>query len=154
MSEPQKSFAAPEIRPFGFWDSPWSSESAVAASRDFAELRCGPAGLFWTLFDPADGRTTLWRWQAGEASCLTPADFSLRSRVYEYGGGAFCGVPGGVVFVNETDQQLYLQPFSAAPAVLTRNPEARYGDLWSAEQRVLAVEEEQGTHRLVAIALS
>ncbi|MDH4566940.1 S9 family peptidase [Pseudomonas sp. BN414] len=154
MSEPRTSFVAPEIRPFGFWDSPWSAECAVAASRDFAELRCSPAGLFWTLFDPADGRTTLWRWQAGEASCITPDGHSLRSRVYEYGGGAFCLVPGGVVFVNETDQQLYLQPFSGAPAVLTRNPDARYGDLWSAEQCVLAVEEEQGTHRLVAIALA
>lgn len=154
MSEPRKLFAAPKIRPFGFWDSPWSAECAVAASRDFVELRCGPAGLFWTLFDPADGRTTLWRWQAGEASCLTPDSHSLRSRVYEYGGGAFCLVPGGVAFVNEADQQLYLQPFSAAPAVRTRNPDARYGDLWSAGPHVLAVEEDQGTHRLVAIALA
>ncbi|MDA8485673.1 S9 family peptidase [Pseudomonas resinovorans] len=154
MSEPRKSFVAPEIRPFGFWDSPWSAESAVAASRDFAELRCGPAGLFWTLFDPADGRTTLWRWQTGEVSCITPDGHSLRSRVYEYGGGAFCLVAGGVVFVNEADQQLYLQPLSGTPAALTRNPEARYGDLWSAEQHVLAVEEDQGTHRLVAIALA
>jgi dipeptidyl aminopeptidase/acylaminoacyl peptidase len=153
MSAPRKLSAAPETRAFGFWDSPWSAERAVAASRDFAELRCGPAGLFWTLFDPADGLTTLWHWQAGEPRCLTPAGFSLRSRVYEYGGGAFCLVDGGVVFVNETDQQLYLQPLDGQPRPLTRNSPCRYGDLWPRARQVLAVEEEQGSHRLVAIAL-
>ncbi|MFC5698765.1 prolyl oligopeptidase family serine peptidase [Pseudomonas sp. GCM10022186] len=153
MSVPRKSSAAPETRAFGFWDSPWSAERAVAASRDFAELRCGPAGLFWTLFDPADGRTTLWQWHDAAARCLTPAGFSLRSRVYEYGGGAFCLVDAGVVFVNEADQQLYFQPWSGVPGALTRNSRCRYGDLWPSGPVVLAVEEEQGDHRLVSIAL-
>ncbi len=153
MSVPRKSSAAPETRAFGFWDSPWSAERAVAASRDFAELRCGPSGLFWTLFDPADGRTTLWHWHETGARCLTPAGFSLRSRVYEYGGGAFCLAAGGVVFVNEADQQLYFQPWSGVPGALTRDSRRRYGDLWPLEQVVLAVEEEQGDHRLVSIAL-
>ncbi|MCY1290065.1 Prolyl oligopeptidase family protein [compost metagenome] len=156
MSAPRKSSAAPEARAFGFWDSPWSAERAVAASRDFAELRAGPAGLFWSLFDPADGRTTLWHWQAGAARCLTPAGFSLRSRVYEYGGGAFCLVADGVVFVNETDQRLHLQPLQGEPRPLAANPGCRYGDLCSWEQAgaVLAVEEERATHRLVAIELA
>jgi dipeptidyl aminopeptidase/acylaminoacyl peptidase len=156
MSVPRTLSAAPETRAFGFWDSPWSAERAVAASADLAELRCGPEGLFWTLFDPADGRTTLWHWQAGVARCLTPAGFSLRSRVYEYGGGAFCLVEGGVVFVNEADQQLYLQPLDGEPRPLTDNSPCRHGDLWPWDQAsaVLAVEEEQKTHRLVAISLA
>ncbi|MDH4609239.1 S9 family peptidase [Pseudomonas sp. BN102] len=156
MSAPRKSSAAPETRAFGFWDSPWSAERAVAASGDLAELRAGPAGLFWSLFDPADGRTTLWHWQAGAARCLTPAGFSLRSRVYEYGGGAFCLVADAVVFVNEADQQLHLQTLDGAPRPLTGNSPCRYGDLWPWEQvgAVLAVEEELASHRLVAIALA
>ncbi|BAU74556.1 alpha/beta hydrolase family protein [Metapseudomonas furukawaii] len=153
MSAPPTSSAGPEVRPFGFWDSDWSAQRAVAASRDFAELRCGPDGLFWTLFDPADGRTTLWRWLDGEAHCLTPAGFSLRSRVYEYGGGAFCLVPGGVVFVNEADQQLYHQRLHGRPTRLTDRAGCRYGDLECAAGQVLAVEEDGQRHRLVAIAL-
>ncbi|MDE3738712.1 prolyl oligopeptidase family serine peptidase [Pseudomonas resinovorans] len=153
MSAPPRSSAAPENRPFGFWDSDWSAERAVAASRDFAELRWGPAGLFWSLFDPADGRTTLWRWQTGVARCLTPAAFSVRSRVYEYGGGAFCLLDEGVAFVNEADQQLYVQVLSGVPAALTGTPGCRYGDLWPGERAVLAVEEDRGVHRLVSIAL-
>lgn len=154
MNAPQGSSAAAEPRACGFWDSDWSAERAVAASRDFAELRCGAAGLFWSLFDPADGRTTLWRWQAGTARCLTPDGFSLRSRVYEYGGGAFCLFDDGVAFVNEADQQLYYQSLSAAPRGLTGDPRRRYGDLQPSERSVLAVEEEQGTHRLVEISLA
>ncbi|MCO6057596.1 S9 family peptidase [Pseudomonas sp. MOB-449] len=153
MNAPPGSSVAPEFRPFGFWDSDWSAERAVAASRDFAELRCGVAGLFWSLFDPADGRTTLWRWQAETARCLTPDGFSLRSRVYEYGGGAFCLFDEGVVFVNEADQQLYFQSLSAPPRRLTGDSRRRYGDLQPSGQSVLAVEEELGTHRLVAISL-
>ncbi|BAN48859.1 peptidase S9 family protein PqqH [Metapseudomonas resinovorans NBRC 106553] len=142
------------MRPFGFWESDWSAERAVAASRDFAELRVGVAGLFWSLFDPADGRTTLWRWQAGIARCLTPTGFSLRSRVYEYGGGAFCLFEEALAFVNEADQQLYLQPLAGPPRALTDVPGRRHGDLWPGGGRVLAVEEEGARHRLVAIALA
>ena len=79
-----------EVLPYGFWPSDWSAEAAAAASRDFAELRAGQGGLFWIEYDPAEGRCSLWFWQAGQACCVTPAGYSVRSRVYEYGGGAFC----------------------------------------------------------------
>ncbi|WP_375738786.1 prolyl oligopeptidase family serine peptidase [Pseudomonas boanensis] len=156
MSVPRRSSAAPEIRPFGFWESAWSAERAVAASSDFAELRCGEQGLFWTRFDPADGRTTLWYWQEGGARCLTPAGHSVRSRVYEYGGGAFCLTGDGAVFVNESDQQLYVQPLLGQPRRLTASEGRRYGDLryWPQARALLAVEEEGGTHRLVVIGLT
>ncbi len=145
----------PEIRSFGFWNSAWSAERAVVASRDFVELRVGQRGLFWSLFDPADGRTTLWHWEAGAARCLTPAGYSLRSRVYEYGGGGFCLVAQGAVFVNESDQQLYLQPLDGEPRPLTGSPPCRHGDLWSWDRAgaILAVEEEGTTHRVVAVEL-
>ena len=98
-----------EVLPYGFWPSDWSAEAAAAASRDFAELRAGQGGLFWIEYDPAEGRCSPWFWQAGYARCLTPAGYSVRSRVYEYGGGAFCLTGQGLAFVNEADQQIYLQ---------------------------------------------
>ncbi|MBU2014021.1 MAG: S9 family peptidase, partial [Gammaproteobacteria bacterium] len=75
-----------EVLPYGFWPSTWSAEAAAAASQDYAELRTGHGGLFWVEYDPVQGRCTLWFWQAGSARCLTPDGFSVRSRVYEYGG--------------------------------------------------------------------
>ncbi len=120
---------------------------------DFAELQLGAHGLFWNEYRPEDAACRIWHWRDGVAKCLTPNGFSVRSRVYEYGGGAFCLTPDGVVFVNEADQQLYRQTLDGAPEVLTSG-ECRYGDLHCAFGQVLAVEELRDQHRLVAIDLA
>src|SRR3990167_4192246 len=145
---------------YGCWASSWSAEQAAAASRDFAELQVSDQGLFWSEFNPADARTRLWRWQAGQARCLTPADYSLRSRVYEYGGGAFCLTADGLAFVNESDQQLYLQDLDGGPPQrLGAAPNCRYGDLQFDRHgnALLAIEECHGAgpvrHRLLSIGL-
>lgn len=159
MSGPRKSSAKPEVRSFGFWDSEYGAAQAAAASRDFAELRVGALGLLWIEFCPQTSRCTLWHWRAGRAQCLTPAAFSLRSRVYEYGGGAFCLTDQGVAFVNEADQQIYLQALDGQPQRLTDRVDSRFGDLCFAarQQAVLAVEERQAEgrveHHLVSFSL-
>lgn len=120
---------------------------------DFAELQLGAHGLFWNEYRPEDAACRIWYWRDGVAKRLTPDGFSVRSRVYEYGGGAFCLTPDGVVFVNEADQQLYRQTLEGEPEVLT-STDCRYGDLHYAAGRVLAVEEQQDQHRLAAIDLA
>ncbi|WP_416740314.1 S9 family peptidase [Pseudomonas sp. NFX71] len=133
---------------------PFSAAKAVAAGVDFAELQVGRHGLFWNEYRPEDAACRIWHWRDGQAHCLTPAGFSVRSRVYEYGGGAFCLTDDGVVFVNEADQQLYRQSLAGeTPEVLTSG-ECRYGDLQFAHGQVLAVEEHRDRHRLVAIDLA
>ncbi|MFI8396070.1 S9 family peptidase [Pseudomonas sp. NPDC078863] len=129
---------------------PFSAAQAVAAGTDFAELQLGAHGLFWNEYRPEDAACRIWHWHDGVAKRLTPDVFSVRSRVYEYGGGAFCLTPDGVVFVNEADQQMYRQALDGEPAALT-STDCRYGDLQFAAGRVLAVEEQQDQHRLVAI---
>jgi dipeptidyl aminopeptidase/acylaminoacyl peptidase len=132
---------------------PFSAAEAVAAGIDFAELSVSPAGLFWNEFRPQDAASRIWRWSNGALSCLTPDGFSVRSRVYEYGGGSFCLTDEAVVFVNEADQQIYLQPFdSSTPYALTQG-DKRYGDVRCASGNVLAVEEDHDVHCLVFIAL-
>ena len=134
----------------------FSAAQAVAAGTDFAELKVGALGLFWNEFRPADGACRIWQWREQQAHCLTPDGFSVRSRVYEYGGGSFCLAEHGLVFVNEHDQQVYTQALDgSAPRALTHDQACRYGDVhWHAGQ-VLAVEEshgEQVVHRLVSLA--
>jgi dipeptidyl aminopeptidase/acylaminoacyl peptidase len=150
--------------PYGFWPSEWTAEKAASASGDFAELRAGHGGLFWIQYDPVDARCTLWYWRDGTARCLTPAEFSLRSRVYEYGGGALCLTDDGIAFVNERDQQIYLQQLTGMkagqPVAFTARGDRRYGDLQFDQHRgaILAVEEaqEEGrvAHRLVSVSLA
>ncbi|MBZ9784230.1 S9 family peptidase [Pseudomonas sp. REP124] len=133
---------------------PLTAARAVAAGIDFAELQAGPLGLFWNEYRPEDAACRIWHWRDSVAKCLTPLGFSVRSRVYEYGGGAFCLTGDGVVFVNEADQQLYRQSLNSdTPEVLTSGV-CRYGDLQFANGQVLAVEENRDRHRLVAIDLA
>ncbi|MHA6232710.1 S9 family peptidase [Pseudomonas fluorescens group sp. PF-69] len=133
---------------------PFSAANAVAAGIDFAELQAGANGLFWNEYRPEDGACRIWHWRDGTAKCLTPPGFSVRSRVYEYGGGAFCLTDDGVVFVNEADQQLYRQSLLDESPELLTSGECRYGDLQFAKGQVLAVEENRDRHRLVAIDLA
>ncbi|RBJ83819.1 S9 family peptidase [Pseudomonas sp. MWU12-2534b] len=132
---------------------PFSANQATAAGTDFAELQLTPHGLFWNEYRPVDASCRIWHWQQGQARCLTPAGFSARSRVYEYGGGAFCVSGEHLVFVNDADQQLYRQPLAGgAPEALTQG-DCRYGDLQAHADQILAVEECANEHRLVAIDL-
>ena len=139
--------SSPKVEPF-------SAARAVAAGVDFAELQLGSQGLFWNEYRPEDGACRIWHWRNSQARCLTPAGFSVRSRVYEYGGGAFCLTDDGIVFVNEADQQLYRQSLAGETPVGLTSGECRYGDLQFADGQVLAVEEHRDRHRLVAIDIA
>ncbi|WGL63471.1 S9 family peptidase [Pseudomonas sp. CW003PS] len=146
-------------------DSIWSAEQAAAASADFAELHAAHGGVLWVAFDPALARCGLFFCRDGIVCELTPPGFSVRSRVYEYGGGACCATQQGVAFVNERDQQVYRIDIGldggthGAPYLLTSQSHCRYGDLSfvPAWQALLAVEEShEGSavvHRLVRIGL-
>jgi dipeptidyl aminopeptidase/acylaminoacyl peptidase len=133
---------------------PLSAAQAVAAGIDFAELQLGPLGLFWNEYRPEDGACRIWHWRDGKVRCLTPDGFSVRSRVYEYGGGSFCLSDDGVLFVNEADQQVYHRSLDAGRPVALTSGDRRYGDLHFAPGQLLAVEEHAKQHRLVSIGLA
>lgn len=147
-------------------DAIWSAEQAAAASADFAELHAAHGGVLWVAFDPQLARCGLFFCRDGVVCELTPPGFSVRSRVYEYGGGACCATEQGVAFVNERDQQVYRIDIGldggahGAPYLITSQSHCRYGDLAfvPAWQALLAVEEshEGGAvvHRLVRIGLT
>ncbi|WP_210397469.1 alpha/beta hydrolase family protein [Motiliproteus sediminis] len=146
-----------------------AASQAAQNSQQRAELKLGFGRCGWLQTDPAAGVVSLWALRIAEAgsgrgSCaaavrLTPARFSVRSRVHEYGGGAWVPGPEGAWFVNDRDQGIYLQPWNGEPPQLWwRATACRYGDLVldEAHQRLLAVEEQhrdgEVTNRLVAIS--
>src|SRR6202034_3060669 len=48
--------------------------------------------------------------------------FNVRTRVHEYGGGAYLVDVGAVYFCNDSDQRLYRQQGGAAPVPITPDP--------------------------------
>ncbi len=135
-----------------------SAAQAVAAASDYADLVCDEQRLLWIEFHPEDGRSLIHEWTEAGQRCLTPLGYSARSRVYEYGGGALCLASGFLCFVNEDDQQIYVQGLQDLGCrALTQRGDCRYGALLNdaMRARLIALEECHTAiaveHRLVAI---
>lgn len=136
-----------------------SAAQAVAAASDYADLVCDEQRLLWIEFHPEDGRSLIHEWTEAGQRCLTPLGYSARSRVYEYGGGALCLASGFLCFVNEDDQQIYVQGLQDLGCrALTQRGDCRYGALLNdaMRARLIALEEchtaRAVEHRLVAIS--
>jgi dipeptidyl aminopeptidase/acylaminoacyl peptidase len=89
----------------------------------------------WLEARPAEaGRAVLVAREVdGAVRDLTPPGFSVRTRVHEYGGGAYVAWGRSVAFSNWQDQRLYLQdPWGSDPRPLTPPDQAgastRYAD--------------------------
>ena len=151
---------------YGFWPSQLSAAEAVAGQKQYSQLRCDNKGdLYWLEYQPeAQGRNALCRYQpsTGNREVLTPSNFSARSRVHEYGGACWCLLESQLAFINDEDQQLWLQSLNdieTASVQLTDQPGSRFAaPIWDqCRNRLVAVQEvhqdDQVTNQLVAIAL-
>jgi dipeptidyl aminopeptidase/acylaminoacyl peptidase len=120
-----------ETLPYGAWRSPITSDLIVAQAIGLGDIIVDGADIYWIEGRPSEGgrNVLVRRGPAGSVEDITPAPFSARSRVHEYGGGA-ATVHGGLVFFsNFADQRLYMQAGGSAPEPLT--PEGggwRYAD--------------------------
>jgi dipeptidyl aminopeptidase/acylaminoacyl peptidase len=64
----------------------------------------------------------------GSIADVTPPGFNVRTRVHEYGGGAYVVSRGTVWFSNFADQRLYRQDEGAEPRPITEAVDRRYAD--------------------------
>ncbi|MBM3945243.1 MAG: S9 family peptidase, partial [SAR202 cluster bacterium] len=60
---------------------------------------------------------------------VTPPEFSVRTKVHEYGGGAYTVRDGVVYFSNAADGRLYAQRPGEQPVPLTPGQPWRYADM-------------------------
>jgi dipeptidyl aminopeptidase/acylaminoacyl peptidase len=125
------------VAPYGSWESPISAELvATGGGRPSDALLAGDGALWWAEGRPQQGgRTALMRRpEGGEPEEVTPAGANARSRVYEYGGGAWTlAAPDVVVYADFADQRLYRLRLGEEPVAITPAPEQpaalRYGDI-------------------------
>ncbi len=111
-------------RPFGSWPSPLTAETVVAASVRLGRVAADGRAVWWDEGRPDEGgRVAVVRLDAGgEVAEATPPGFSARSRVHEYGGGAWW-VHDGVLFaVGADDQRIHRIDPGAPPLPLTPAP--------------------------------
>jgi dipeptidyl aminopeptidase/acylaminoacyl peptidase len=143
---PLRSVTAKRSAPCGTWPSLLPASAVAAGSVRVGGLWLDGADLYFTESRPAQqGRMTLLLKRGDAPACeILPAPFSVRSRVHEYGGGAFAVSQDLVVFANDADQRLYrLDVGAAMPAPLTAPGPIRYADLQfdRGQERVICVAE-------------
>ncbi len=116
--------------PFGSWPSEISAESLVAGVVALSNLHSDGSQLYWLEGRPEEGgRTTLMVQSGDQTKELTPAPFNVRSRVHEYGGGAFTVCAGQAWFVNFTDQDLYqVNPAGRISRITETAADIRFAD--------------------------
>jgi dipeptidyl aminopeptidase/acylaminoacyl peptidase len=125
------------VAPYGSWASPITSDLVTADAVRLDQVMLDGSDIYWTEVHPQKkGRALLYRQRKdGAVEAVTPDDanaWSVRTRVHEYGGGAFTVAGGVVIFSNFADQRLYRQDAGAAPRPITlqNSPDAalRYAD--------------------------
>ena len=109
------SSAAAEIAPYGSWASTLDAERIARAGLRLGQLALAGAAVVWSEGRAADqGRNVLVRANPGVTlRDLAPAPWNARSRVHEYGGGAFAPAGEDLFFVHFDDQQVYRLDASA-----------------------------------------
>jgi dipeptidyl aminopeptidase/acylaminoacyl peptidase len=146
------------VSPYGSWRSPITSDLIVEQAIGLVDVLLDGNELYWIEFRPREsGRFVIVQRTAdGATRDLTPAPFSARSRVHEFGGGAVTVDQGIIYFSNLADQQLYRQDPGKAPKPLTNQSLCRYADsgMDSTRRRLICVREEHTSDGAVVNTLA
>ena len=138
-----------KIAPYGSWKSPITTDLILAGTIRLGQIAVDGSDLYWTEGRPAEGgRNVVVRRTGGSKKNedITPAPFNVRTRVHEYGGGAFAVHEGVVTFSNFADQRLYQQHPGGEPQAVTPDEKLRFADgVFSADGRFVCVRED---HRI------
>src|ERR1051325_2878407 len=109
--------------PYGSWKSPLAPSLIVERSIGLIGVRMDGDAIYWLQQRPREDRAVVVRGAASPRD-VVDAPFSVRTRVHEYGGGAWTVADGTLYFSNFGDGRLYRQAAGAAPEALTPPPPA------------------------------
>lgn len=120
----------PKVAPYGSWKSPITSNLIVSETVEFGQIAIDGEDVYWIEMRPGEGGryVVVRRSPDGQTADVTPTPFNVRTRVHEYGGGAFVVADGTVYFSNFPDQRLYRQDPGSEPRPITPQIDLRYAD--------------------------
>ncbi|WP_035938425.1 alpha/beta hydrolase family protein [Knoellia aerolata] len=133
------------VLPFGSWPSPLSPAALTAATRGLDEVRVDGSDTYWLESRPwENGRVVLVRHvgSTGAVDDVVGEGVNVRSRVHEYGGGAYAVRSGTVVVTTMPDLRVHVVAADGSLRAITPEGGFRYGGLVLADGFVLAVRED------------
>ncbi|MBV9356097.1 MAG: S9 family peptidase [Chloroflexi bacterium] len=118
------------VASYGSWRSPISAALVAGGDVPLGGVSLFEGGACWLEGRPLEGgRYVVVRRQLdGTTRDLTPPGFNVRTRVHEYGGGAWLVDGSTLVFSNFADQRLYRQDGDESPRPITPEPAVPAGD--------------------------
>ena len=137
-----------QTAPCGAWISPITAAVVAAGATPLSQLALDGGSVYWLEGRASEaGRSTLMGGQGTARAELTPLPFNVRSRVHEYGGGAYAVAGGQVFFSHHGDNRLYRVGADGQPAAVTAEGERRYADFVvdAPRQRLVGIREDHST---------
>ncbi len=138
------------IAAYGSWPSTIGAARVAAGATPLTQLALGGADgcdILWLAGRAAEaGRNTLLRRHGVTTSELTAMPFNVRSRVHEYGGGAYAVDGDTSYFSHFADHLVYRMQAGAQPVALSRPGKQRHADFVvdRARGRLIGVRELHG----------
>ncbi|MBM3947913.1 MAG: S9 family peptidase [SAR202 cluster bacterium] len=143
-----------QTAPHGSWRSPITTDLIVQGTVGLSQVSLDGEDVYWVESRPAEkGRAVIVRRTSdGRTADVNPPPYNARTRVHEYGGGAYLVADGVLYFSNFADQRLYRAASGSSSQPLThptgsgQAPEGnvRYADavLDSRRRRLICVRED------------
>ncbi len=118
--------------PFIEWEPAISPEEVFSDVVGLAEIHVEGKNVYWLEMRPSEkGRCVIARRdEKDKIKDVTPPGFNVRTKVHEYGGGAYTVFRDSVYFVNFDDQRIYHQPgdsYEARPLTPLKNGDGSLG---------------------------
>jgi dipeptidyl aminopeptidase/acylaminoacyl peptidase len=153
------------IAPYGSWKSPITTDLLTSSGIGLGQIEVCSEGIYWLEGRPLEsGRVVVVHAKTGDApEDVLAAPFNARTRVHEYGGGAYFAFGNTIFFSNFPDQALYRLDDGGEPRPITPEPNIpaglRYADgrITPDGKTIICVREEhragtEATNDLVAIS--
>ena len=157
-SDTDPAMTEPVVAACGTWTSPITAARVAAGVRPVGAPRIVGDRVLWLQGLPEEGGRTAVATSA--QGIVTRAPFNVRSRVHEYGGGAYAAAGDTIWFSHYADNLVYAQVGDAAPVAITADGTQRHADLEldARHRRLIAVREQHGgagepRNTIVALAL-
>ena len=137
-----------QVAAYGSWGSPITAKSIARESVTLSTPEVASNAVWWIEGRPSEGgRQVIVRAELDGSgrSDVFGEGFSARTRVHEYGGGAYGVVDGDAVFSNDADGRAYRVTPGGEPVAITPEPTKqrglRYADFEFHRERILCVRE-------------
>lgn len=152
-----------KLAPYGSWKSPITSDMIASQTIGLEQTIIDGSDVYWIESRPAEGgRSVIVRKSPGkDIEDIIPVPFNARTRVHEYGGGAYTVFGRTVFFSNFADQRLYRLDPGSVPRPITPADGRRYADgvIDARRNRMICVCEDhrhpgrEATNSIVAVDL-